>query len=82
MAGLMQAYLGHGAEPLPAGFHRADRARPASRSTASTRPITATSIARPTPVAAQTFDETYAGFKKLLIGAWHRDALAREEEAA
>jgi chromosome partitioning protein len=22
------------------------------------------------------FDETYAGFKRLLVGAWHRDALA------
>jgi len=30
----------------------------------------------------QTFDETYAGFKKLLVGAWHRDQLAREDEAA
>ena len=29
----------------------------------------------------ETFDETYAGFKKLLVGSWHRDALAREEAA-
>jgi len=28
------------------------------------------------------FDETYAGFKRLLIGAWHRDAAARDAQAA
>ena len=28
----------------------------------------------------QTFDETYAGFKRLLIGAWRRDAEARAEQ--
>ncbi len=30
----------------------------------------------------RTFDETYAGFKRLLIGAWRRDELARTEDAA
>ncbi len=28
------------------------------------------------------FDETYAGFKRLLIGAWHRDAGLRADHAA
>ena len=28
----------------------------------------------------ETFDETYAAFKKLLIGTWRRDQLAMEEE--
>ena len=26
-----------------------------------------------------TFDETYAAFKRLLIGAWRRDELSRAE---
>ena len=30
----------------------------------------------------QTFDSTYAAFKRLLIGAWHRDAKAADAEAA
>ena len=30
----------------------------------------------------ETFDATYAAFKKLLIGAWRRDELARDAEAA
>ncbi|WP_424934699.1 AAA family ATPase [Amaricoccus macauensis] len=30
----------------------------------------------------RTFDETYAGFKRLLIGSWRRDELARAEESA
>ena len=30
----------------------------------------------------QTFDSTYAAFKRLLIGAWHRDAKATNADAA
>ena len=29
----------------------------------------------------ETFDETYAAFKKLLVGTWRRDQLAAEKEA-
>ena len=44
------------------------------------RPITAISTARPMRGGAQAFDATYAGFKRLLIGAWRRDELAAAEE--
>ena len=81
MAGLMQAYLGPVMSPWRQdvtalvgqageqvnGIYEADY-----------RDFNRETYAR----GRQTFDETYAGFKKLLIGAWHRDALAREEEAA
>jgi hypothetical protein len=30
----------------------------------------------------ETFDETYAAFKRLLVGAWRRDDLARGASAA
>jgi chromosome partitioning protein len=30
----------------------------------------------------RTFDETYAGFKRLLLGSWRRDELARAAEAS
>ena len=81
MAGLMQAYLGPVMSPwrqdLTAlvgqageqvnGIYEADY-----------RDFNRETYAR----GRQTFDETYAGFKKLLVGSWHRDALARKEVAA
>jgi chromosome partitioning protein len=75
MAALMQAYMGRTPQPLAAGFHRPDR--PGGRAgpgiyEADYRDFNRETYAR----GRAAFDETYAGFKRLLIGAWRRDAEA------
>ena len=79
-AALMQAYLGTALSPYRqdftaligqageqvAGIYEADY-----------RDFNRETYAR----GRQAFDATYAGFKRLLIGAWRRDELAAKEEA-
>jgi chromosome partitioning protein len=76
MAALMQAYMGGSLSPWRqdftaligqageqiAGIYEADY-----------RDFNRETYAR----GRAAFDETYAGFKRLLIGAWHRDVAAR-----
>ena len=80
-AALMQAYLGTALSPYRqdftaligqageqvAGIYEADY-----------RDFNRETYAR----GRQAFDATYAGFKRLLIGAWRRDELAAREEAS
>ena len=79
MAGLMQAYLGRTLSPYRqdftaligqageqvAGIYEADY-----------RDFNRETYAR----GRETFDETYAAFKKLLLGTWRRDQLAAETD--
>jgi chromosome partitioning protein len=79
MAALMQAYMGGSLSPWRqdftaligqageqiAGIYEADY-----------RDFNRETYAR----GRAAFDETYAGFKRLLIGAWHRDAAARQAQ--
>jgi chromosome partitioning protein len=81
MAALMQAYMGGSLSPWRqdftaligqageqiAGIYEADY-----------RDFNRETYAR----GRAAFDETYAGFKRLLIGAWHRDLAARAGHAA
>jgi ParB family chromosome partitioning protein len=76
MAALMQAYLGAHAVAAPAGFHRADRA--GGRAGAGIYEADYRDFNRETYVRGrETFDETYAAFKRLLIGAWRRETYSR-----
>jgi chromosome partitioning protein len=81
MAALMQAYMGGSLSPWRqdftaligqageqiAGIYEADY-----------RDFNRETYAR----GRAAFDETYAGFKRLLIGAWHRDVAARSGAAS
>jgi chromosome partitioning protein len=79
MAGLMQTYLGRTLSP-----HRQDFTALIGQAgeqvngiyEADYRDFNRETYAR----GRETFDETYAAFKKLLIGAWRRDQVAQEQE--
>ena len=79
LAALMQAYLGKTLSP-----HRQDFTALIGQAGESVngiyeadyRDFNRETYAR----GRQTFDSTYAAFKKLLIGAWHRDATAAHAE--
>ncbi|WP_418595852.1 AAA family ATPase [Ponticoccus sp. (in: a-proteobacteria)] len=81
MAALMQAYLGPTLSP-----HRQDFTALIGQAGESVngiyeadyRDFNRETYAR----GRETFDETYAAFKKLLIGAWARDAAEAQAEAA
>jgi chromosome partitioning protein len=80
MAALMQAYMGENLSPYRqdytaligqageqvAGIYEADY-----------RDFNRETYAR----GRAAFDETYAGFKRLLVGAWRRDELAADQAA-
>ncbi|TFL17092.1 AAA family ATPase [Jannaschia formosa] len=80
MAALMQSYLGSTLSP-----HRQDFTALIGQAgeqvngiyEADYRDFNRETYAR----GRETFDETYAAFKRLLVGSWRRDELAREEEA-
>ncbi len=72
-----------GPDPVaaPAGFHRADWQ--AGETVNGIYEADYRDFNRETYVRGrQTFDATYGAFKRLLIGAWRRDELAAQAEAA
>ena len=78
LAGLMQAYLGPTLSPHRQGFtaligQAGEQVQGIYE--ADYRDFNRETYAR----GRETFDATYAAFKQLLIGAWRRDALAREQ---
>ncbi len=81
LAALMQAYLGPTLSP-----HRQDFTALIGQAgeqvngiyEADYRDFNRDTYAR----GRQTFDQTYAGFKRLLLGAWKRDELAAKAAAA
>lgn len=80
LAALMQSYLGHTLSP-----HRQDFTALIGQAgeqvqgiyEADYRDFNRETYAR----GRKTFDETYAAFKRLLIGAWRRDELAARDAA-
>lgn len=80
MAALMQAYMGPALSPHRQGFTALIGQAGESVNgiyEADYRDFNRETYAR----GRATFDETYAGFKALLLGAWRRDELATDEVA-
>ena len=81
LAGLMQAYLGRTLSP-----HRQDFTAligQAGEQVSGIYEADYRDFNRETYVRGrETFDATYAAFKRLLLGVWRRDELAAKEEAA
>jgi cellulose biosynthesis protein BcsQ len=80
LAGLMQAYLGRTLSPWRQDFtalvgQAGEQVNGIYE--ADYRDFNRDTYAR----GRQTFDQTYAGFKRLLIASWRRDELAAEAEA-
>ncbi len=81
MAGLMQAYLGRTLSPYRQDFTALIGQAGESVNgiyEADYRDFNRETYAR----GRATFDETYAAFKKLLVGIWRRDELAAQQAAA
>ena len=80
LAGLMQAYLGPVMSPLRQDFTAL--VGQAGEQVNGIYEADYRDFNRETYIRGrQTFDETYAGFKRLLVGSWRRDELEREEAA-
>jgi chromosome partitioning protein len=80
MAALMQAYLGDTLSPYRQDFTALIGQAGESVNgiyEADYRDFNRETYAR----GRATFDETYAAFKRLLIGTWHRDAQQSQEAA-
>jgi chromosome partitioning protein len=80
MAALMQAYMGAGLSPYRQDFTALIGQAGEQVSgiyEADYRDFNRETYAR----GRAAFDETYAGFKRLLVGAWRRDELAAAQAA-
>ena len=80
LAGLMQAYLGRTLSPARQGFTAL--IGQAGEQVAGIYEADYRDFNRDTYIRGrETFDATYAAFKKLLIGTWRRDELAEQQAA-
>ena len=80
LAGLMQAYLGRTLSPSRQGFTAL--IGQAGEQVAGIYEADYRDFNRDTYIRGrETFDATYAVFKKLLLGCWRRDELASREAA-
>lgn len=80
LAGLMQAYLGRSLSPYRQDFTALigqAGERISGIYEADYRDFNRETYMR----GRETFDETYAAFKRLLLGCWRRDEMARQAEA-
>ncbi|MGI8942982.1 MAG: AAA family ATPase [Qipengyuania sp.] len=80
LAGLMQAYLGRALSPWRQDFtalvgQAGEQVNGIYE--ADYRDFNRDTYAR----GRQTFDQTYAGFKRLLLGSWRRDEIARDKKS-
>jgi len=81
LAGLMQAYLGRTLSPSRQGFTAL--IGQAGEQVAGIYEADYRDFNRETYIRGrETFDETYAAFKRLLLGVWRRDELGRAKDGA